>query len=1300
MNGSRSTPPRSGDTSSLDALSRTIEGLEARIEGLMGTAGRETRPRMRSEADPYRDRVAERDVRSTPRDLRADPLAEIRQRQRALEASREQPPYRATERAAPLQSRAETVIPDYRAPEPRMRAPAAAAPIAAAPAVPDAAMKEIAQALVNLRQELKQDISAGVSREMNSLRSEIRSMKVVAEDQRFAEDMREDMARIAESINQLGRQPGLPHDAEGLRVEFEELRSLMDGLAREESVQRMDSRWSGVEHKLQSVDTISLQEELVSLAYRLDDIKSQLGSMSASPAIQALEDKLITIASAMEQLGTRMQPNDHAIAEQFAGLDLRLDEISRAIVAGSRGSTSADPSMLARLENRISGLAEQIDLMGHAAMNRPDPVAGLGSRLEMLSARIEELSNVEAAGRLEERLDQLSMLMERSQTAAPAPELTGYLADISRKIDALDQGSVNNVLGERLDYLARRIDSMNFAAPVAAPMFDDSAFLRLEDRLSDIAARLDETVSAPAGNDSALRALEDQIAHLSVLVSEPRHDTIGLSPQFESRMAALEDYMTTNDEYIIEAARQAAEAVVEAYSRNGAMQGMAPAAAAADMSALSALADDLRHLEDLSRSSEERTHRTFEALHDTLVQIAGRLDQMDSRSHGPDTYVQPAPVQERAMPKAAQPVFAQAFAEPERIDDYAMADAPFEDHDFEDDLAAYPPRDHGRTTSERAAASPVIRTHAAVTAAIDEEIAQAVQAVSDEKPIAAHKTSLLAGLSKRFLPGRKEQLPAKIERTLIDPTPSISPADYLPHDQANELLEPGSGAPDIKKILERVRANQGAAAQRPAGAGVTEDDRADYIAAARRAAQAAAQEVDPSQRLAPKKESGKGLAGTFAQHRRPILMAVGAILLVIMAMPLVNTLTRGESAPPAIEATSDAPTTDTKDPVLNTQAIPDPNAADLSTQTATPASSDKAAGATDGDTSLAQPEQATPETTDHLTADRSLSGGEDSPALTPSEGVAKDQDPAGFVAKSEPDATVTAPATADVATLAIPDAIGPKSLTDAAKGGDPLALFEIGARYTEGRGTTADLAEAAKFYEAAAAKGFAPAQYRIANLYEKGTGVERDLVKAKDFYQQAADKGNASAMHNLAVLFATGTNGTPDYDSAVKWFIKAADLGVSDSQFNLAILFARGNGVPQNLEESYKWFAIAAKDGDKDAAQKRDEVANAMRPEQLEKARATVDLWKPQPLNPEANSVTLPDEWVGKGLKTASVDMKKAIRNIQAILNNNGFDAGTPDGEMGKKTVTAIKAFQKANNMEPNGKITDDLVKALLARNK
>jgi localization factor PodJL len=318
----------------------------------------------------------------------------------------------------------------------------------------------------------------------------------------------------------------------------------------------------------------------------------------------------------------------------------------------------------------------------------------------------------------------------------------------------------------------------------------------------------------------------------------------------------------------------------------------------------------------------------------------------------------------------------------------------------------------------------------------------------------------------------------------------------------------------------------------------------------------------------------------------------------------------------------------------------------------------------------------------------------------PADGMASAIQPAD-TARSQDSGFASPAKTQNTDAIRVPAGIAPKSLADAAAAGDPNALFEIGAKFTDGRGVKADPGEAAKWYKLAADRGLAPAQYRYANLLEKGTGIERNLGQALTYYRQAADAGNASAMHNLAVLYASGAAGQPDYAQAVNWFSKAADLGVADSQFNLAILFARGNGVKQNLEESYKWFAIAAKDGDKDAAQKRDEVANAMRKDQLENARARVDSWTVKQADPKANSVNLPDEWAsGKPLTTASVDMEKAVRNIQAILNKNGYDAGTPDGKLGARTVSAIKAFQTKNGQEPTGRINDDLVKELLARNK
>ncbi|PYB77623.1 peptidoglycan-binding protein [Rhizobium wuzhouense] len=1282
MNGSRSSSPRPGSPSSLDALSRTIEGLEARIEGLMNQSG-------------ARAAVPEAQPRPLPRPRveeparRVDPLAEIRQRQKALEESRalsadrgslynrgdEQPPRMAV-RTPPLSE-----------PRPGFSTRSdgrATAPIAPSPAP----LHDVNDAIATLRKELRQDVTETLTREIAGLRNEMRAIRAIAEEHRPQDDMRADIARLADSIQQLdtSRMPG----TDGLKQDFNALRSLMDGLAREESVQRMEQRWSDVEVRFDE-DTGAMRDEIIRLADRLDEIKTQIGTMGDSRTIRALEDKLMTVASALEHIGAHIDPNERMVMEQFAGLDLRLDEITRAIAANSRTSgTANDPATFHRLEERLVGLARQIESLSERRMPEADSSQELAERLEILTMRIEQLSAEQGAVRLEERLDQLSYMLERGQAPAAAPELTGYLADISRKIDALDSGAGNDRLADRLEILARRIEDLD--APHASAVIDDSALRNLEDRLNAVVDRLEETSATVPGSESAsLRGLEEQIAHLSALISQPSAD-----PEVAGRISALEDYVATSDEYIIEAARQAAETVMANFTQRNILNG---AAQPADLSALTALSDHLKQLEDYSRNSEERTHRTFEALHDTLVQIAGRLDELHESSQRQDS----------AVMFAQAPI---ATAQPARRTD---AQAPA--------ASVKPPE------MPEPAAAPAHPIDQELLAAADDfaQTMTAMPVIDAAREKKASKPSLLAGLGKKLMPGKKAKAApvAKAEaRQVVDPAPSLDAADVLPPDEANELLEPGSGAPDVRKILERVRASQ--QASKSSGSEPESGDRTDYIAAARRAAQAAAMEMNKTQKASPSAKAsaksagqtnGKGKAATehgqsslFARYRRPILMAVGAILLAAMAMPLVNTLTRSDApatvedvapdenalvTPPAEPTASDnvsemAPATDA--------AGPNAREATAAEATETPAEATEPPAAAVASPSTA-PVTITAAAPTNPPVNALMAPAATAPAQT------LDNTSAPAMASTAPSAlpqpaAVSVAAAAPAAEIVVPAEITPPSLSIAAKNGDPQALFEIGARYTEGRGVASNFAEAAKWYKLSADKGFALAQYRLANFLEKGTGLAPDIKEAKRYYELAAAAGNASAMHNLAVIYASGKDGAQDYAKAVEWFGKAAERGVSDSQFNLAILFARGNGAAPDLVQSYKWFAIAAKGGDKDAAQKRDEVANAMKPDQLERARAEVDLWKATPLEPDANSANIPDEWAGKGLKTASIDMKKAIRNIQAILNKNGFDAGNPDGVMGAKTVTAIKAFQTSIGAEPTGQVSDKLVKELLARNK
>jgi localization factor PodJL len=206
----------------------------------------------------------------------------------------------------------------------------------------------------------------------------------------------------------------------------------------------------------------------------------------------------------------------------------------------------------------------------------------------------------------------------------------------------------------------------------------------------------------------------------------------------------------------------------------------------------------------------------------------------------------------------------------------------------------------------------------------------------------------------------------------------------------------------------------------------------------------------------------------------------------------------------------------------------------------------------------------------------------------------------------------------------LPDAIGGPVLRTAALKGDPNAAYEIGVRFAEGKGVTASLDDAAKWYDRAAQAGVVPAIFRLGTFYEKGLSVKKDIDIARRYYMQAAERGNAKAMHNLAVLDADGGGKGANYKSAAQWFRKAADRGVADSQFNLGILYARGIGVEQNLAESFKWFSLAAAQGDADSGHKRDDIAKRLDAQSLAAAKLAIQTFTPEPQPNDAINVATP----------------------------------------------------------------------------
>jgi len=55
----------------------------------------------------------------------------------------------------------------------------------------------------------------------------------------------------------------------------------------------------------------------------------------------------------------------------------------------------------------------------------------------------------------------------------------------------------------------------------------------------------------------------------------------------------------------------------------------------------------------------------------------------------------------------------------------------------------------------------------------------------------------------------------------------------------------------------------------------------------------------------------------------------------------------------------------------------------------------------------------------------------------------------------------------------------------------------------------------------------------------------------------------------------------------------------------------------------------------------------------------------------------------------------ETVYNVQKHLSERGYNAGTPDGQLGRGTSKAITQFQKDNGLRVNGRVTNELINAL-----
>jgi TPR repeat protein len=153
-----------------------------------------------------------------------------------------------------------------------------------------------------------------------------------------------------------------------------------------------------------------------------------------------------------------------------------------------------------------------------------------------------------------------------------------------------------------------------------------------------------------------------------------------------------------------------------------------------------------------------------------------------------------------------------------------------------------------------------------------------------------------------------------------------------------------------------------------------------------------------------------------------------------------------------------------------------------------------------------------------------------------------------------------------------------------------------------------DYASAMKELAPLAHEGKVDAQVLLGKMYMLGQGVPKDADLALKWFRAASEQGNAEAEFFLGAMYLLPAKDIPQ---GMKWLRLSAEQGTPDAQLLLGMAYLKGTDVPHDLVEADKWLRLAATQGDKFAPSQYERAERQMTPDQIAKARALAEAWKP-----------------------------------------------------------------------------------------
>ena len=894
-----------------------------------------------------------------------------------------------------------------------------------------------------------------------------------------------------------------------------------------------------------------------------------------APVMQQID--MAPVADALRDIVHRVEGSERRTSDLARRLEQTVGQLAERVELSERAmEQSSDPRTLDPLERKIQQLAERLEEAerGRSGGKRSDDKAiqtlekavnAVVDHLDMAERRTDEsLAEIrktlmQVATRVDEREEE----EEREEALARSRALETHLQTLATRLEKMEHsvGSVGpRAVESALKAIAEKTDAEQHKATIAG----------MQSLLSDITHRLER---AEARTDETLKAFEKTVASIARRLEDldrPRNDVVPEAVHvIESRIEQIASRLQQNEEMTSQAAQTIERAIA-------------------------GMSDSLHVTENRSRETIESLHVMLERMTDRL----GRLEK-DTKAALSKPLLSPQ-VAVGHTPGNGYVPGAQAFPVPH-------FDAP-PASTFGGPFGV--PGD----ARQPAPAQPGI---AGFRNPFDEDTLPE-QARSLPMPMPAPVRPERPGVDHQAASEPVPEIPSDIPPPFASEESDAwqEPGDDMPAPEEDDGVIPPDAPPPPLPLSESAR------------------EAHDFLAAARRAAQAAAEAGRHGQPTPGATPYGPA-AGRFTAidaeregRRKKFIFGFLAVALVAAAAVAALRFVNGQAPIPQIGVETTGPAAKSPDalagkPQAKSPGMTQPMDMGASTETNLhPEANPEDAGAKAASSSTSSTKETAPASTTASPATEPVS------PIVPSTKPKKPARETTLQGTEEKGPTLT-PAPAKPVTSAPLAAAGGQALGQVPAGedalgaqankGDAAAQYELGQRYADGDGVEADMAQAAYWYGLAADQGLAAAEYRIATLYEKGRGVPKDDGKARALYEKAARQGNVKAMHNLAVIYAEGRGTRQDFTTAARWFGEAAEFGLGDSQYNLAILEERGLGVKQDTMTAYKWFSIAARNGDKGAAQKRDEIAAKLDAAALARAKVAAETWTPKRPDPVAN---------------------------------------------------------------------------------